>query len=47
MTTAVTIFMVALITAAIREIFYRVKGREMFPANPRGPLYRWFGKSRR
>lgn len=47
METAGTIFLIALITAAIREGFYRITGRDMFPANPKGPLYKWFGKAKR
>ena len=31
--------------ALVRAGFKGATGREMFPANPKGPLYRWFGKA--
>lgn len=42
--TTTMIFLTAMVTAIIREVFFRVKGREMFPPNPKGPLYKWFNK---
>jgi len=42
-----TIFTVAFVKAVIMAIFAKVTGREMFPANPKGPLYKWFGGANR
>lgn len=39
-----TIFLVAVVKAIIMGAFEMVTGRDMFPANPKGPLYKWFGK---
>jgi hypothetical protein len=30
--------------AVVVGLFEAVAGRDMFPANPKGPLYKWFGK---
>lgn len=42
--TTTTIFLSVLVAALLRALYARVTGKEMFPANPKGPLYRWFGK---
>lgn len=34
---------VVFIKALIMGLFRHVTGRDMFPANPKGPLYKWFG----
>lgn len=39
-----TLFLVGLVKSVFMGLIAAVTGREMFPANPKGPLYRWFGK---
>lgn len=41
------IFAATFLKAVIMAVFARVMGREMFPANPKGPLYKWFGGANR
>ena len=43
MVSGVTIFLGAALAGMIRETYKRATGREMFKANPKGPLYRWLG----
>ena len=39
--TALAVFAAGLVRVAYKGLI----GRDMFPANPKGPLYRWFGKA--
>lgn len=40
---AVVVFLKALILGA----YQAMTGKEAFPANPKGPLYKWFGRPNR
>ncbi len=31
------------VAALVRGLYKRFTGKEPFPANPKGPLYKWFG----
>jgi hypothetical protein len=42
---ATAIFLSAAGAALVQGIYRLVTGRDLFPANPKGPLYRWFGKA--
>lgn len=35
---------VVFVKALVVGLWERATGQEMFPANPKGPLYKWFGK---
>lgn len=35
------------LAAAIRAGYKQMTGKDMFPANPKGPLYKWFGDPER
>lgn len=39
-----TIFLSMMAKALVMGLYAAITGREMFPANPKGPLYRWFGQ---
>jgi len=39
------IFLSCALAALVQAIYRAVTGRDLFPANPKGPLYRWFGKA--
>jgi hypothetical protein len=40
----VKIVLIVIVTALIRSVLKWATGREeLFPANPKGPLYKWFG----
>ena len=39
-----TIALTLVAKALVVALFEAVTGRDMFPANPKGPLYKWFGK---
>lgn len=41
------VFLATMVKAFVLAIFAQVTGREMFPANPKGPLYKWFGGASR
>jgi hypothetical protein len=44
MLTGVTIFLSAVLAALIQGVYKAVTGKDLFPANPKGPLYKWLGK---
>lgn len=37
------IFLGCLLAGLVRAAFKAITGREMFKANPKGPLYKWLG----
>lgn len=41
--TATAIFLSAMLATAVQGIYKAVTGKDLFPANPKGPLYKWFG----
>lgn len=43
--TGTAIFLSALLAGALRAGYKAVTGKDMFPANPKGPLYKWLGKT--
>jgi hypothetical protein len=43
--TPTAIFLSVLLAGLVRAIYARITGKEMFPANPKGPLYKWLGKT--
>lgn len=38
------IFLAMAFKGMVMALYQAITGREAFPANPKGPLYRWFGK---
>jgi hypothetical protein len=42
--TSLEIFLSTALAAAIQGGYKLVTGKDLIPANPRGPLYKWFGK---
>jgi hypothetical protein len=44
MMTPLEIFLSAALAGAIRGGYKLATGKDLFPANPKGPLYKWFGK---
>jgi hypothetical protein len=42
--TGTAIFLSAVGAVLVQGIYRRATGKDLFPANPKGPLYRWFGK---
>jgi hypothetical protein len=41
----VEIFLATFIKGLVMGVYSAITGKEMFPANPKGPLYKWFGKA--
>jgi hypothetical protein len=39
------VFLSMLTKGLVMGLFAAITGREMFPANPKGPLYKWLGKA--
>lgn len=37
------IFLSCALAALVQAAYKGVTGRDLFPANPKGPLYKWFG----
>lgn len=37
------IFLSAMLAALVQAAYKGITGKDMFPANPKGPLYKWFG----
>lgn len=38
-----TIFLAMMFKGLVMGAYTLITGKEMFPANPKGPLYKWFG----
>lgn len=41
--TGLTIFLAVMFKGVLFGLYTAITGKEPFPANPKGPLYKWFG----
>lgn len=44
--TPTAIFLSVVGAVLVQGIYKLLTGKDLFPANPKGPLYRWFGKGK-
>lgn len=42
--TGATVFVAMMVKGVVLGTYTLITGKEPFPANPKGPLYKWFGK---
>lgn len=47
MLTPLEIFLSTALAGAVQAGYTAITGKDMFPANPKGPLYKWFGDPER
>jgi hypothetical protein len=40
----VSLFLAMMLKGFVMGLYSLITGKEAFPANPKGPLYKWFGK---